>query len=91
MPAIIWKSNRRPAGIIGPAGDDKIPGIDEAVDDGDTISFGGHAVQISPWAGIRWVILPAALPDAGLAFVGDSLFALKVVGCLKAQWRKWGP
>ncbi len=65
--------------VIGPAGEaEKIAGLDETVSDGAELTLGrirvkaiatpGHTIgQISYW-----------LPDAGVAFTGDTLFSL---GC----------
>ena len=65
--------------IIGPRGEaDKIPGINQAVDDGDAITLGAHRVQILNVGGHTLGHIAYYLPDDGLAFVGDSLFAL---GC----------
>ena len=65
--------------IIGPFGEaDKIPGIDQMVDEGDTITLGNHQVQILNVGGHTLGHIAYYLPDDGLAFVGDSLF---VLGC----------
>ena len=65
--------------IIGPAGEaDKIPGIDHAVDDGDALRLGDHEVRVINVGGHTLGHIAYHLPDAGLAFVGDSLFTL---GC----------
>ena len=65
--------------IIGPSADrDRIPGIDEAVGEGDRFSFGGHAVQVFDVPGHTRGHIAYWFPDDGVAFVGDTLFAL---GC----------
>ncbi len=65
--------------IIGPTGEaDKIPGIDKAVDDGDTLTLGAHKVQVLNVGGHTLGHIAYYLPDDALGFVGDSLFAL---GC----------
>ncbi|MBE8190858.1 MAG: hydroxyacylglutathione hydrolase [Alphaproteobacteria bacterium] len=65
--------------IIGPAGEaDKIPAIDKAVDDGDAITLGDMLVQIFNVGGHTLGHIAYYIPEAHLAFVGDSLFAL---GC----------
>ena len=65
--------------IIGPAGEaDKIPGIDVAVDDGDKLSLGEHAVSVLNVGGHTLGHIAYHLPETHNAFVGDSLFAL---GC----------
>ena len=65
--------------IIGPAGEaDKIPGIDRAVDDGDTVMLGAHEAHILNVGGHTLGHIAFHLADDKMAFVGDSLFAL---GC----------
>ncbi len=65
--------------IIGPAGEaDKIPGIDRAVDDGDTVQLGAHQAHILNVGGHTLGHIAYHLPATAHAFVGDSLFAL---GC----------
>ena len=63
--------------IIGPAGEaDKIPGIDRAVDEGDSVQLGAHQARILNVGG--HTLGHIAYHMNGHAFVGDSLFAL---GC----------
>ena len=63
--------------ITGPAGEaDKIPAIDRAVDDGDTVMLGVHEAHVLNVGG--HTLGHIAFHMEGHAFVGDSLFAL---GC----------
>lgn len=63
--------------IAGPAGEaDKIPAIDRAVDDGDTVMLGAHEAHVLNVGG--HTLGHIAFHMEGHAFVGDSLFAL---GC----------
>jgi hydroxyacylglutathione hydrolase len=65
--------------IVGPEAEkDKIPGIDETVREGDTIDFGGKPVAVIETPGHTAGHVSYHLPDAGLAFTADTLFAL---GC----------
>lgn len=56
----------------------KIAGVDQAVDGGDSVRLGDHVVQVLAVGGHTLGHVAYHLPDAGLAFVGDALFAL---GC----------
>jgi hydroxyacylglutathione hydrolase len=65
--------------IIGPAAESaKIPGIDRTVADGDTFAFGGETVRVIATPGHTLGHVTYYLPKAGVAFAGDTLFAL---GC----------
>ena len=65
--------------IIGPArGAGKIPGIDQTVDDGDTLAFGTYEVQVIATPGHTLDHVSYYLPGAGVAFAADTLFA---IGC----------
>jgi hydroxyacylglutathione hydrolase len=65
--------------IIGPAGEQgRIPGIERAVGEGDILDLGGHAVRVFDVPGHTSGHIAYWLPDDGVAFVGDTLFAL---GC----------
>ncbi len=65
--------------IVGPRGEaGKVPGLDVAVDDGDTVEFGSHEVRVLETPGHTAGHIAYWIPDAGLAFVGDTLFAM---GC----------
>ena len=65
--------------ITAPAVDaPKIAGVDRAVSDGDTVSLGAWTAQVIDVGGHTMGHIAYHLPEAGIAFVGDSLFAL---GC----------
>lgn len=65
--------------IVGPAGEAaKIPGLDEAVGEGDTYQFGNFEARIFETPGHTAGHISYWFPDASIAFVGDTLFAL---GC----------
>lgn len=65
--------------IVGPAAErERIPGIDRAVGQGDAFEFGGHPVRVFDVPGHTAGHIAYWLPADGLAFVGDTLFAL---GC----------
>ncbi|EKX49433.1 hypothetical protein GUITHDRAFT_67887 [Guillardia theta CCMP2712] len=65
--------------IVGPKGEkDKIPGIDIAVDQGDTFDFGAKKIHVLNVGGHTHGHIAYFLPEENCAFVGDSLFAL---GC----------
>ncbi len=65
--------------IVGPKTEAaKIPGIDETVAEGDTVMLGGQAVRVIETPGHTAGHVSYHLPQAGVAFTGDTLFAL---GC----------
>jgi hydroxyacylglutathione hydrolase len=65
--------------IIGPKGEAAtIPGIDETVEDGSTLDFAGHAIHVIATPGHTAGHVSYHLPEASIAFTGDTLFAL---GC----------
>lgn len=65
--------------IVGPGAEaGKIPGIDDEVAGGDALAFGGQAVRVIDTPGHTAGHVSYHLPDAGVAFTGDTLFAL---GC----------
>jgi len=65
--------------IYGPRGErDKIPGIDIAVDQDDSFSFGSYQVDVLNVGGHTLGHIAYHFPECGAAFVGDALFAL---GC----------
>jgi hydroxyacylglutathione hydrolase len=65
--------------ILGPAAEARrIPGIDQAVAGGDTFAFGSHEVRVIDTPGHTAGHIAYWIPDAGIAFVGDTLFAM---GC----------
>jgi hydroxyacylglutathione hydrolase len=65
--------------IIGPRADaDRIPGIDIGVGDGDDVEFGAHRVRVYDTPGHTRGHICFHFANDGVAFVGDTLFAL---GC----------
>jgi len=65
--------------IIGPRDEaDKVRGIDIKVGDGDSFEFGSHAVKVFGTPGHTSGHIIYWIPDASVAFVGDTLFAM---GC----------
>jgi len=65
--------------VTAPADDaGKIEAVDRAVDQGDTVTIGAHAAQVLNVGGHTMGHIAYHLPDADIAFVGDSVFAL---GC----------
>ena len=65
--------------IIGPKGEaDKVPGIDQAVAEGDTFMLGSLEVRVLETPGHTKGHISYWIPSAEVAFAGDTLFAL---GC----------
>lgn len=65
--------------VVGPRADaDRIPGIDEAVGDGDMFELGTHRARVYDTPGHTKGHICFHFEDDGIAFVGDTLFAL---GC----------
>jgi hydroxyacylglutathione hydrolase len=65
--------------IIGPKAEAaRIPGIDRQVDGGDRFTFAGHPVEVISTPGHTAGHISYFLPDDGLLFSADTLFAL---GC----------
>jgi len=65
--------------IVAPAIDaPKIAGVDRTLVDGDVVRLGVHDAHVIDVGGHTMGHIAYHLPDAGVAFVGDSLFAL---GC----------
>lgn len=65
--------------IIGPKGEaDLVPGIDTAVGEGDTFKLGSFEVRVFDTPGHTKGHITYWIPAAGVAFAGDTLFAL---GC----------
>lgn len=65
--------------VAGPKGEaDKIPGIDEALGEGDVFSFGDYDFNIIETPGHTAGHIVYHSPKAGLLFAGDTLFSL---GC----------
>ena len=67
------------ASIIGPAGEaGRIPGIDRAVGDGDSVALGNRSAQVIETPGHTLGHVVYHFADDAVVFVGDTLFAL---GC----------
>lgn len=66
------------ATIIAPQEVEKISAIDRVVAHGDTVSLGGFTANVIDVSGHTNGHIAYHLPKAGVAFVGDSVFAL---GC----------
>lgn len=65
--------------VIGPRGESaKVPGLDQAVGEGDTFKFGNFDVDVFETPGHTAGHIVFHIPDAKVAFVGDTLFAM---GC----------
>jgi hydroxyacylglutathione hydrolase len=65
--------------IAGPAAEAaRIPGIDRGLREGDEIAVGGIAARVIETPGHTAGHISYHLPEAGVAFVGDTLFAM---GC----------
>ncbi len=65
--------------IIGPRPEaSKVPGIDEQVGEGDTFKFGNFEVKVFETPGHTAGHIIYWIPEAKVAFVGDTLFAM---GC----------
>jgi hydroxyacylglutathione hydrolase len=65
--------------ITGPRGEaPRIPGLDKAVGEGDTIALGGFEVRVLDTPGHTIGHVSYWIPRAEAAFVGDTLFAM---GC----------
>ncbi len=65
--------------IIGPRGEaEKIPGLDEAVGDGDAIELGASRARVIDTPGHTSGHIIYHFAEDGAAFVGDTIFAL---GC----------
>lgn len=63
--------------IIGPKAEaERIPGIDEIVGEGDTFDFGAFEVRVLETPGHTVGHIAYWIPDARVAFVGDTLFAM---------------
>ena len=65
--------------IVGPKAEaDKIPGIDEMVEDGDALHLGAQEIRVIETPGHTAGHVCYHLPAAGIIFTADTLFAL---GC----------
>jgi hydroxyacylglutathione hydrolase len=77
--------------IIGPKGEAaRIPGIDQSVGEGDTITFGAFQVHVIETPGHTAGHIAYWIPSAGVAFVGDTLFAIGcgrvIEGTMEQMW-----
>lgn len=78
--------------ISGPAGEAaKIPGIDVWLSEGDHFLFGHHPVRVIETPGHTLGHITYHLPEAKVAFVGDTLFAVGcgrvIEGTMEMMWR----
>lgn len=65
--------------VIGPAGEEsKIPALDRAVTEGSIVNLGTHTARVLDLPGHTLGHCAFVMEDDGVAFVGDTLFAL---GC----------
>ena len=65
--------------VVGPRPEEaKIPGIDTSIGEGDAYAFGSHTAKIIETPGHTLGHIAYHFADDGVAFVGDTLFAL---GC----------
>lgn len=65
--------------VIAPKAEaSKIPGVDETVSEGDSFMFGNYAFEVIETPGHTLGQVNYFVPEAKLAFTGDTLFAL---GC----------
>lgn len=77
--------------IIGPKGEAaKVPGIDTQVSEGDTFRLGGPQVHVMETPGHTAGHISYWVPSAGVAFVGDTLFAMGcgrvIEGTMEQMW-----
>jgi hydroxyacylglutathione hydrolase len=77
--------------IVGPRGEAaKVPGIDRQVGEGDTLAFGGFQVHVIDTPGHTAGHVSYWIPAAGVAFVGDTLFAIGcgrvIEGTMEMMW-----
>ena len=67
------------ATIIGPEGENgRVPGLDQALKEGDRIRLGAHEAEVWEVPGHTIGHIAYIFRDDGIAFVGDTLFAM---GC----------
>lgn len=65
--------------IYGPAAEQpRIPGLDVALSEGDRVSIGGHEAEVWEVPGHTLGHIAYVFGNSGVAFVGDTLFAM---GC----------
>jgi len=63
--------------VIGPQAEtERIPGIDRAVGEGDTIAFGNFEIRVLDTPGHTVGHIAYWIPEARAVFVGDTLFAM---------------
>lgn len=77
--------------IIGPKGEAaRIPGIDKTVGGGDSFMFGSFKVDVLDTPGHTAGHITFVIPDAKVAFVGDTLFAIGcgrvIEGTMEQMW-----
>ena len=70
---------------------ERIPGIDETVAEGDTIAFGNFPVRVLETPGHTIGHVSYWIPEAHVAFTGDTLFAMGAAASSKATPRSCGP
>jgi hydroxyacylglutathione hydrolase len=67
------------ATIIGPAGENgRVPGLDQALKEGDRVRLGAHEAEVWEVPGHTIGHIAYVFRDDGVAFVGDTMFAM---GC----------
>ncbi|MGX9351381.1 hydroxyacylglutathione hydrolase [Shimia sp. W99] len=70
---------RHPAKVVGAAADaERLPPLDLALSEGDTVTIGGEAAQVIDVSGHTIGHIAFYFPDTGAVFTADSLMAL---GC----------
>lgn len=77
--------------IVGPKAEAaKIPGIDTQVGEGDTFRLGGPQVHVMETPGHTAGHISYWIPAAGVAFVGDTMFAMGcgrvIEGTMEMMW-----
>jgi len=75
----LWLKSKYDLTIVGPGKiPDRIAGLDISVSEGDVFQFGAHQVHVYETPGHTKDHIIFHVPDAGAAFVGDTIF---VMGC----------
>ena len=70
---------RTGATIVGPAGENgRVPGLDQAIAEGDRVRIGNHEAEVWEVPGHTLGHIAYIFSDDGVAFVGDTIFAM---GC----------
>lgn len=77
--------------VIGPKAEaSKIKGLDKTVGEGDTFAFGGSQVHVLDTPGHTAGHITFWLPSQGVAFAGDTLFAIGcgrvIEGSMEMMW-----